>query len=281
MLTYRALLDDAAHTLYESCDTPRIDAEVLLQHVLQQPLAWLIANGDTAATQDHSKRFYDLVAQRLSGQPIAYLLGYREFWTLNLTVNEHVLIPRPDTECLVEAALERLNKEEPSRLLDLGTGSGAIGLALAKEQPLAKVLAVDYSTDALAVAKANALSNHVSNIEFAQSDWFSNVDRHPGFHLIAANPPYVAEGDAHLEQGDLRFEPKMALSCGNNGLSDLTTIIESAKDYLLSHGSLLLEHGHEQFSDVERLLKDNGYRDIELYKDLNQLPRCTAAIWPG
>jgi len=274
-LTYQTLLDDASKRLYDQSDTPRIDAEVLLQHVVERPLAWLIAHGSNKATEQHINDFNRLVETRQTGQPIAYLTGHKEFWSLDLLVNDSVLIPRPDTETLVEAALEKLTDNSASRVLDLGTGSGAIALAIAKERPLSDVLAVDFEAEALVVARKNATMNTINNVRFAQSDWFNAISHEPKFDLICTNPPYIEAGDPHLQQGDLRFEPDSALIATDNGLSDLRTIINMAPDYLTNDGWLLLEHGFDQAAPVAALLRDAGFIDIEHHKDINGLNRCT------
>ena len=275
MLTYQAMVDDATTQLYQASETPRIDAEILLQHVLDKGIAWLISYGDTVASSEHTKAFYQLVEQRQNGQPIAYLIGYRDFWTLSLEVNKHVLIPRPDTETLVEAALDCLSQNSEPRLLDLGTGSGAIALSLAKELPQSRVIAVEYQKSALAVAKRNATKNKVNNVEFVLSNWYEKISAENKFDLIASNPPYIEPEDAHLSQGDLRFEPITALSSNENGLADLRIIIENAANYLKPEGHLIVEHGYKQAEDVEALFKKNGFSSIELHKDINDLPRCT------
>lgn len=275
MLSYAALIDDATKLLFDSSDTPRIDAEVLMQHVIGRPIAWLIAYGDTVATGDHVKAFCELTASREQGTPIAYLTGSRDFWSLTLKVNENVLIPRPDTETLVEAALERLPKQIDLDVLDLGTGSGAIALSIAKERPLAKVLAVDYQAAALDVAKENSALNKISNVSFLVSDWFSAIEPELRFDLIASNPPYVEVGDPHLVQGDLRFEPDTALIADGHGISDLRKVIQTAPRFLKSRGSLIVEHGYNQADDVSALFNANGFTEIELLKDINDLARCT------
>jgi len=276
MLSYRALLDDATKHLFDGSDTPRIDAEVLMQHVIQKPLAWLIAYGDTTPTADHIKDFYALVAARQNGQPIAYLTGSRDFWTLKLKVNEHVLIPRPDTETLVEEALARLPKAHNLEILDLGTGSGAIALSIAKERPQSKVLAVDLHENALEVAAMNAELNKVTNVDFLVSHWFNEIDTEKCFDLIVSNPPYVESGDPHLAQGDLRFEPDSALIADEQGLADLRMIIKTAPSFLASNGWLIVEHGFNQANEIATLFTNNGFTKIELFEDINELPRCTA-----
>jgi len=275
MLTYRGLLDDATKHLYETSETPRIDAEILLQHVIERPLAWLIAYGDTIATSEHVKNFLQLVSQRQSGKPIAYLTGTRDFWTLTLKVDDNVLIPRPDTETLVEQALKRLPENTPLDIMDLGTGSGAIALSIAKERPQAKVLAVDSEAGALKVAEENAELNRIKNTEFLQSNWFTNIPNRK-FNLIAANPPYVEAGDPHLKQGDLRFEPDAALIASGKGVDDIKNIIKNSRDYLQDKAWLIIEHGYNQADQVAALFEAADFKNIELFKDINELPRCTA-----
>lgn len=275
MLTYKALLDDATKQLYAGSDTPRIDSEVLMQHVLQKDVAWLIAYGDTVATPEHTKAFYELVRRRHEGQPIAYLTGFRDFWSLTLKVDENVLIPRADTETLVEEALERLPKEQAINVLDLGTGSGAIALSIAKERPLANVVALEYQAGALEVAKQNSQLNNISNVEFRLSDWYQAVKESERFDLIASNPPYVEPGDPHLAQGDLRFEPISSLTALESGFADIRNVIENAPAHLKENGWLIIEHGYNQASEVCALFRTNGFSEIELFNDINDLPRCT------
>lgn len=273
--SYQQLLDEATKLLYEGSETPRIDAELLLQHVIEKPLAWLIAYSDTLATADHLKRFNKLVSARQTGQPIAYLTGQRDFWSLTLNVNENVLIPRADTETLVEQALERLPMNRVVNVLELGTGSGAIALSIAKERPEALVLATDFHSAALTVAKSNAERNNIHNISFQLSDWFKEVPDNQKYDLIAANPPYVEAGDPHLQRGDLRFEPSTSLVASGSGLSDLQTIIQTAPTYLSENGWLIVEHGYNQAEQVHALFQANSFSQIELHRDINDLPRCT------
>jgi release factor glutamine methyltransferase len=275
MLSYKALIDNATKQLYDSTQTPRIDSEVLMQYVLQKDIAWLIGYGDTAASAVHTKAFYELVTKRNSGQPIAYLTGSRNFWTLDLKVNKNVLIPRPDTETLVEEAIERLPKDRAVKVLDLGTGSGAIALSIAKERPLSKVLAVEYHAEALDLAKQNARRNKIENVEFRLSDWFAAIDPSEQFELIASNPPYVEPGDPHLQQGDLRFEPITALTAAESGFADIRNIIEAAPSQLKDNGWLIIEHGYNQAGRVAELFQNNGFSEITLCNDINHLPRCT------
>lgn len=278
--TYQQLLDQATQQIYSQSESPRIDAEFLLQHVIGKPLAWLIAHGDSAASAAHIKHYAELTAARQAGQPVAYLLGEKEFWSLTLTVNEHVLIPRADTETLVQQALDYLAELPAPRILDLGTGSGAIALALAKEKPGGTVIAVDSQAAALEVARLNAAKNAIQNVEFSLSDWFAAVANQE-FDLIVANPPYVAEQDPHLALGDLRFEPASALISAAEGFADLENIIRSAPDYLRMGGALIVEHGFEQAPQVAAMFAAAGFLNITLSKDLNELPRCTTGRYHG
>ena len=273
--TYKSLVDDAKALLYEHCDTPRIDAEILIGHITKQPLSWLISYGDSIASAEHIKQFYQLVNERQAGQPIAYLIGERDFWTLSLNVDRNVLIPRPDTETLVEAALPLITNSADTSILDLGTGSGAIALSIAKELSKAKVTAVDVHSNALNVAKKNAVKNNISNVSFIQSNWFESLDDSLQFDLIASNPPYIEPNDPHLNQGDLRFEPTTALVAKENGLADLSNIIQTAPEFLKDNGWLIVEHGYNQASAVDSLFKQYGFTQISLHKDLNNLARCT------
>ncbi|NND82131.1 MAG: peptide chain release factor N(5)-glutamine methyltransferase [Gammaproteobacteria bacterium] len=276
-MSYADLIQRAKQQLYDSSETPRIDAEVLLQHVLNKPLAWLLTHGDQIAEPEHLVDFNALIARRQTGEPIAYLTGVREFWSLELAVSPAVLIPRPDTEVLVEQALVLLPADRAIKVLDLGTGSGAIALALAKERPLATVTAVDSSMAALDIARLNATTAQLKNIEFIKSDWFSALEGQR-FNLIAANPPYVAEGDPHLGRGDLRFEPDLALASGADGLQALRHIIEQAPNHLEDNGALLVEHGYDQEDAVARLMDQQGLSRKRCFRDLNDLPRCSLAL---
>lgn len=286
MLTYKALVDDGTQHIYSQSETPRIDAEVLLQHVTGQSMAWYIAYGDSPALAEHITVFYQLIARRVDGEPIAYLTGERDFWTLTLKVDKNVLIPRPDTETLVEGALDVLGLTESIangssanaqslNILDLGTGSGAIALSLAKECKNAKVIATDYQAAALEVAKLNAKHNSINNLEFRQGSWFEPINNSERFDLIASNPPYIEHNDPHLKRGDLRFEPISALVAKDSGLADLQNIIETAPAFLKDQAWLIVEHGYNQAEQVASLFSDNGFEKIELLKDINHLPRCT------
>lgn len=245
---------------------------MLLGHALQQPQAWLYAHGDEVADVQVLRKFEALVSARAEGQPVAYLTGSRDFWSLALKVTAATLIPRPETERLVELALERLPTGAASRIADLGTGSGAIALAIASERPASWVIATDASTAALEIAGANATAHALGNVEFRHGSWFKPL-RDLRFDLIASNPPYVAEGDLHLAQGDLRFEPATALASGSDGLDAVREIVAAAPHHLHAGGWLLLEHGWTQGADIRQLMQQAGFVDVDTAQDLEQRDR--------
>ena len=244
------------------------DGELLLAHALGRPRSWLYAHGEDEVDAAVAARYTALLARRVAGEPVAYLTGSRGFWSLELQVSPATLIPRPETELLVELALARLPADRPSRIADLGTGSGAIALALAHERRNAQVLATDASADALAIAKANATALGLGNVEFRQGSWLRPLASER-FDLIASNPPYIAEDDAHLAKGDLRHEPRMALASGRDGLDAIRAIASGAPAHLLAGGWLLLEHGWEQGAAVRALLCEAGLVDVDTARDLS------------
>ncbi|MFT4179490.1 MAG: peptide chain release factor N(5)-glutamine methyltransferase [Thermomonas sp.] len=250
------------------------DADLLLAHVLQRPRSWLFAHAGDTLEADAAARFDALLERRAAGEPVAYLTGSRGFWTLELDVNAATLIPRPETELLVELALARLPMDEPARVADLGTGSGAIALAIARERPKAAVIATDASKAALAVAVGNARRNGIDNVWFRRGDWCEALGNER-FDLIVSNPPYIAEGDPHLGEGDLRFEPASALASGADGLDAIRRIVRAAPRHLAASGWLLLEHGWEQGDAVRVLLVDAGFVEVETARDLEQRDRVT------
>jgi release factor glutamine methyltransferase len=243
------------------------DAELLLAHALGSSRTWLLAHGDDELAADAAARFESLVERRAAGEPLAYITGSRGFWSLDLAVTPATLIPRPETELLVELALARIAPDAEARVADLGTGSGAIALAIAKERARARVLATDASSDALDIARENAGRNGIGNVEFRHGDWFAPLAGET-FDLIASNPPYVALGDPHLGEGDLRFEPASALSSGSDGLDAIRSIARDAPAHLRAGGWLLLEHGWEQGEAVRGLLQEAGFVDIATKRDL-------------
>lgn len=250
----------------------RLEAQVLLGQALGRSRAWLIAHGGEPLNPEQTAAFADLFERRWGGEPIAYILGEREFYSLNFKVTPAVLIPRPETELLVELALERLPVDHPCRVLDLGTGSGAVAVTLALHRPQAEVTAVDQSAAALEVARENAERLSAQNLHFIQSDWYSALDGEK-FDLIVSNPPYIAAADPHLAQGDLRFEPAAALASGADGLDDIRAIVRGAAARLKPGGWLLFEHGYDQAAVCRELLTQSGFRQVGSSADLAGIAR--------
>jgi len=254
------------------------DAELLLAHVLDKPRSWLFAHGDDVLSSDAAERFEALIARCAAGEPVAYLIGRRGFWKFELQVDAATLIPRPETELLVELALARLPNDASLHIADLGTGSGAIALVLAHERPRAHVIATDASADALAIARANARASGLANIEFRYGDWFAPLASER-FDLIASNPPYIADDDPHLQ--DLRFEPGSALASGPDGLDAIRVIARDAPVHLVPGGWLLLEHGWEQGAEVRALLSAAGFMQVSTERDLEGRDRVTLGRFAG
>lgn len=264
--------------LLQSSPLARIDSRLLLQHVLQVNHAWLIAHADEEVTEQQASIFSALQARRLQGEPIAYLLGQREFYGLPFQVNPAVLIPRPETELLVDLALARIPRHTPSCVLDLGTGSGAIAVAIAKHRPNAKVYATDQSASALTVAQHNA-TLHKVNVHFAVGNWFAAVVNQQ-FDLIVTNPPYIRDNDPHLMQGDLVFEPRSALTDhSTDGLHAIRHIIKQAPAYLQPNGALLLEHGYDQAIACRGLLSQHGFVQVKSVDDLAGIARVSMGVY--
>ncbi|ELY3982914.1 peptide chain release factor N(5)-glutamine methyltransferase [Cronobacter muytjensii] len=271
-MEYQQWLKKAIHRLTES-ESPRRDAEILLGFVTGRTRTFILAFGETALTDDELTRLDALLARRVQGEPVAYLTGQREFWSLPLEVSAATLIPRPDTECLVEQALARL-PAAPCRILDLGTGTGAIALALASERPDCQVTALDVVPQAVELAKRNAQRLGIDNVTVLQSHWFCALTD-ARFSLIVSNPPYIDGDDPHLTQGDVRFEPKSALVAQNAGLADLDAIIAGARRFLENDGWLLLEHGWRQGEAVRALFTRAGYQGVETCRDYGGNERLT------
>ncbi|MEH6587717.1 MAG: peptide chain release factor N(5)-glutamine methyltransferase [Halioglobus sp.] len=258
-------------------DSPTRDAEILLCHCLDKARSWLYTWPEAQVPAESLEHFQQLLARRYQGEPIAYLTGHREFWSLDLQVAPSTLIPRPETETLVEWALA-LSLPANTAALDLGTGTGAIALALASERPDWRVRGLDVNEEAVQLARSNAQQNNLRRVEFTQSDWFAAVGK-TRFQLLVSNPPYVEADDEHLSQGDVRFEPISALVAADNGLADLAHIVELAPDYLDDNGWLLLEHGFEQACAVRKLLTERGFGLVETREDLAGQERITGGRW--
>ncbi|MEO5699981.1 MAG: peptide chain release factor N(5)-glutamine methyltransferase [Casimicrobiaceae bacterium] len=253
-----------------------IDAHVLLAHVLQRGRAWLVAHADDALHAEQATAFLALARRRRDGEPIAYLTGLREFWGMPLTVSPAVLIPRPETETLVEVALALLAADRLTRVLDLGTGSGAVALALARELPRATIVATDVSAVALEVARTNAHRLGVANVTWLASDWYAGLGADQRFDVIASNPPYVDADDPHMAVGDLRYEPVGALTAGADALLALRRVIVGAVPFLAPGGSVAVEHGYDQAETVRTLFGDAGFTEIRTTRDIAGVPRVTS-----
>ncbi|HET8706253.1 MAG TPA: peptide chain release factor N(5)-glutamine methyltransferase [Pseudomonadales bacterium] len=274
MRLVKDLLQWAVTELCQS-PSPKLDAEILLAFSLNKNRSFLFTWPDHRVDEDLAENFSVLIAQRKAGMPVAYLVGERGFWNLNLTVNNSTLIPRPETELLVEIALECTLAT--ARVLDLGTGTGAIALAIAKERPQWQVDGVDRITGAIALANQNAVDNQVFNANFWPSNWFDCVQDQ--YDVIVSNPPYIAEDDEHLQQGDVQFEPRSALVADENGLADIRHIIFHSRDVLRPGGQLWLEHGWKQAEAVRSLLNEAGFQQVQTRPDLSGNDRVSGGVW--
>lgn len=259
----------------------RVDAQMLLLHLMQQPAharAWLITHDTDILSAEQQQRWEQLCALRQQGTPVAYLTGNKEFYGLNLAVDSRVLDPRPDTETLVDWALELMPENQPLRAVDLGTGSGAIALALQSQRPTAQVFAVDASADALAVAQSNARQLKLP-VQFAHGSWLEPLAGQAAFDLVISNPPYIRSDDPHLAA--LTHEPLSALASGADGLQDIRAIISQTPQVLKAGGWLVFEHGWDQADDVAQLMREAGFFQVQHRKDLAGIERCTGGQWPG
>ncbi|MBP0998708.1 peptide chain release factor N(5)-glutamine methyltransferase [Serratia fonticola] len=276
-MDYQTWLKTATLRLMHS-DSAKRDAEILLGFVTGRARTYLLAFGETPLTAEQAEKLTVLLARRERGEPVAYLVGEREFWSLPLSVSPATLIPRPDTECLVELALERL-PATPCAILDLGTGTGAIALALASERPDCQLTGIDLQPEAVALAQHNAQKLAINNARFLQGSWFTPLAGQK-FALIASNPPYIDEADPHLAQGDVRFEPGSALVAADQGLADLAAIVQQAADYLEPQGWLLLEHGWQQGENIRTLLNAEGFIAVATHRDYGGNDRVTLGQKP-
>lgn len=268
----------AAIARLSGSDSPQLDAELLLAHVLAGDRSHLRAHPDAELTATAAADFERLVDARVRGEPVAYLTGKREFWSLEMRVTPATLIPRPETELLVEQVLAVIPSGAATEVLDLGTGSGAVALAVAKERPRCRITAIDISSAALAVARENAAALALANVELLQGNWFAPLTGRR-FHIIVSNPPYVGASDPHLQEGDLRFEPRQALASGEDGLQDIRRIIVGAPRHLFEGGHLFLEHGYGQGALVRDLLQAAGFAGVRSVRDFAGHERVSAGYW--
>lgn len=268
-------LQQASDTLSETSASADLDAQVLLTHVLRCNTAHLAAWPEKNLEEEQLSQYLQLIQQRKKGLPVAHLTGSREFWSLEFSVNNSTLIPRPDTETLIEFILDKFSDKEDLKLLDMGTGSGAIAISIATEKPGWKIFASDISEQALDLARENSRRHQTANTTFIHSDWFSSITDND-FDIIISNPPYIAEDDPHLAEGDVRFEPLNALTSGAEGMDDIEHLCLNAKSHLAKSGSLIVEHGYNQQQLVADCFAKNGYMQIEQKQDLSGHTRMTA-----
>lgn len=280
MSSIQFILIRATKTLTPLSETAALDAEVLLGLAINKDRAYLRAWPEHALTEEQQTAFEGYLAQRQQGVPLAYITGYREFWSREFAVDAHVLIPRHDTELVIELCLKRIPLHTTLKAIDLGTGSGIIAVTLAAERPKLEVFACDKSRKALDIAKLNATTHHVSRIKFYESDWFEGLPENH-YDFIISNPPYIANDDEHLHRGDCRFEPQSALVSSKQGLHDIEHIITEALKYLNPQGHLIIEHGYNQKSSVNALFQQLGYQHIETFLDLSGQPRVTCGQAPN
>lgn len=277
-LTIKKALTQAANTLVDG-DSSLLDSEVLLAHVLNKARSYFRAWPEKILTTEELQVFQSLIEQRRAGRPIAYLVGEREFWSRSFIVSPDVLIPRPDTELLIDIAQLKFSPDQTFSILDLGTGSGAIAITLALEFKNSTVTAIDASNEALAIAQKNAHQYSARNVNFILSNWFEQVP-HSGFDLIVSNPPYICENDPHLLEGDLRFEPSSALIAQHEGLQDFERIISKAHTFLNPKGIILFEHGFQQGTAVKNLLESSGFTFTQHFRDIQDHVRATLGTKP-
>jgi len=278
MHTIQSLLTESSQQLHASSDSAEIDVDILLCHILKKDRSHLRAWPEKQLTNTQLTQFQLLFQQRLQGTPIAYLTGIREFWSRDFITTPAVLIPRPETETLIELCLDLIQDKPSSTVLDLGTGSGIIAITLAAEKQNINITAVDKSDDALSVAKQNARLNNTPQVTFIQSDWFAAVPKQQ-FDFIVSNPPYINPSDPHLQQGDVRFEPNLALVAQQQGLQDIIHIAQQSKAYLKQSAYLILEHGYDQKNAVHAILSENNYYNIHCLNDLSGQARVSYAQW--
>lgn len=274
--TVAQLLNWAIQQLTLTSPSAELDAEVLLAFALEKNRAWLKAWPEKTLSPEEISAYRQLIHQRKDGHPVAHLTQHQEFWSLDFLVTPDTLIPRPDTETLVDYVVQKFTKQK-LKVLDMGTGSGAIAIALASEKPGWEITATDVSPAALEVARQNATNSNTPNISFIESNWFSNLD-HQHFDLIVSNPPYIPQNDPHLKQGDVRFEPVLALTSGNDGMNAIELLCAQASNYLIKPGALIIEHGYDQKNAVAQCFSGHGFETVEQIHDLAGHPRVTAGF---
>ena len=273
MTTVSELLLTAEQSI-NSSESARLDAEILFCDVMQFDRSRIYSHPEQVVPDDKSALFQSLIKQRQQGRPIAHITGKKEFWSLELAISEDTLIPRPETELLVETALQMIPDNEAFNILDLGTGSGAIAIAIASERPNCKIVATDINKNALTMAKKNAETYQLQNIQFCRSNWYLDIPLQT-FDLIVSNPPYIKQNDEHLSQGDVRFEPELALVAGADGMQAINMILENANRYLASNASLLIEHGYDQKQLVQEAFLKHDFRQLKTFQDLSGQDRIT------
>ena len=273
MTTVSELLLTAEQSI-NSSESARLDAEILFCDVMQFDRSRIYSHPEQVVPDDKSALFQSLIEQRQQGRPIAHITGKKEFWSLELAISEDTLIPRPETELLVETALQMIPDNEAFNILDLGTGSGAIAIAIASERPNCKIVATDINKNALTMAKKNAETYQLQNIQFCRSNWYLDIPLQT-FDLIVSNPPYIKQNDEHLSQGDVRFEPELALVAGADGMQAINMILENANRYLASNASLLIEHGYDQKQLVQEAFLKHDFRQLKTFQDLSGQDRIT------
>lgn len=273
-----SIKDVLAYTQLPNSPTAKLDSELLLAKALNKPVSYLYTWPEKLLDEATYNVFNGYITRRQQGEPVAYILGLQGFWSFDLQVSEHTLIPRPDTETLVEVALEHISINETAQILDLGTGTGAIALAIASERSSSQVVGVDFVAEAVSLAMRNQQVLGINNVVFLESNWFAALSGQQ-FDIIVSNPPYIADDDEHLQQGDVRFEPKTALVSGKEGLDDIGYIIAQAPDYLTAKGWLFFEHGYQQAEAIQQLLKNRGFSSIVTYQDLGGNDRVTGGQW--
>lgn len=279
-VSIRSALSYGRQSLQQTQDSASLEAQILLAHCLQKDRSYLITWPDQSLSDLQWQQYQLLIEQRTQGKPVAYILGYKEFWSLNFKVSEATLIPRPETEHLVELALTKIPVEKQTLIADLGCGCGAVALAIAKERPASHVIATDISKDTIKIAKHNAATLNIANVSFIQTHWLGGFKPNC-FDLIVSNPPYIEATDPHLQQGDLPYEPIGALASGHNGLQDIQTIIHQSPDHLKANAWLMLEHGYNQGGRVKQLLTQNHFSNVTCITDLSLQDRISLGYKPN